>query len=98
MKIYWTKKSIPELSQLSSDERNRLWKICFKKAIHDWQSKIGIVIAGLFAGIGCMLFGPEGGGIGGGIGGLIFGQIISNRIRPYLIAEIENQQLKNHHD
>jgi hypothetical protein len=95
MKIYWTKNSIPELAGLSSEERNRLWKICFKKAMHEWQSKAGIVIAGLFAGIGCMLFGPEGGGIGGGIGGFIFSQIISNRMRPYLIAEIEGKMLKN---
>jgi hypothetical protein len=55
------------------------------------QSKIGLIIVGLLAGIGTMLLGPIGVGIGGGIGGFIFGQIITNKIRPYLRAALENR-------
>jgi hypothetical protein len=91
MQIYWTKKSIPELSQLPSGERSRLWRQCYKEAMHERQSKIGLIIVGLLAGIGAMLLGPIGAGIGGGIGGFIFGQIISNKNRPYLRAALENR-------
>lgn len=68
MKIYWTKKSIPELSQMSSSERNHLWRQCYKEAMHERQSKISLIIVGLLAGIGAMLLGPIGAGIGGGLG------------------------------
>jgi|SRR6185369_10031436 len=94
MKIYWTKKSIPELSQLSKNDATRLWKQCYKEAMHERLPKLAIIITGLLAGIGCMLWGPIGGGIGGGIGGFIYGQVITSKIRPYLIAAIEKEQLK----
>ena len=89
MQIYWTKKSIQELSQLPPGEQNRLWRQCYKEAMHERQSKIGLIVVGLLAGIGAMLFGPIGAGIGGGTGGFIFGQIISNKIRPYLKEAME---------
>jgi hypothetical protein len=57
MQIYWTMKSIPELSQLPSGERSRLWRQCYKEAMHERQSKIGLIIVGLLAGIGAMLWG-----------------------------------------
>ncbi len=95
MQIYWTKKSIPELSQLPASERKRLWRQSYKDALHERDSKIGIVVVALLSGIGSMLFGPVGAGIGGGIGGLIFGQIISIKIRPYLATAIEAEKLRS---
>lgn len=37
MKVYWSLKSIPELADLPSGERRRLWRACWGKVVWHWQ-------------------------------------------------------------
>lgn len=89
MRIYWTLRSIPELAALPPKDRKRLWRQCFKEAMHETPTKLALVAVGLCAGLGTMLFGPIGSGIGSGIRGFLFSQVVSAQARPYLRAAIE---------
>jgi hypothetical protein len=77
--IYWTLKSIPELSQLSSKERRLTWRQAYPRTYRHWQTWVGLAACGACAYFGCRLgfvFGHPvlGAAIGGGIGGFIFSQ------------------------
>ena len=79
MPIYWTLKSVPELSSLPRQERGRAWRRVGFKTLHHWQTWIGLIACGACAGIGSYIgasFGHPiaGAAVGGGIGGFIFSQ------------------------
>jgi hypothetical protein len=52
MPIYWTLKSIPELSQLPPKERGIVWRRVYKMTFRHWQTWIGL--------LGCVAFGYSG--------------------------------------
>ena len=89
MQFYWSLKSIPELSGLSSIERKRAWRAaCWRSHLH-WQTWASLVGIGLFMMIGShlgALIGEQfiGGLIGTGAGGFVFGQVSTEFARPYL--------------
>ncbi len=41
----------------------------------NWKSKYSLILVGLLAGIGALLFGAIGGGLGAGIGAIVYGTI-----------------------
>ncbi len=41
----------------------------------NWKSKFSLILVGLLAGIGAMLFGAIGGGLGAGLGAIVYGAI-----------------------
>ncbi|MEM9479136.1 MAG: hypothetical protein AAGA58_05665 [Verrucomicrobiota bacterium] len=75
MKIYWTQKSVPELSELTKLEKKKAWKYAYRKCFGHWETYAGIIICGGCAGLGSFLWDLPGAAIGGGIGGFIYGQI-----------------------
>jgi hypothetical protein len=77
--IYWILRSIPELSQLSSEERRLTWWQAYPRTYRHWEAWVGLAACGACTYIGFRLgfvFGhPRPGiAIGGGIGGLISSQ------------------------
>lgn len=91
MQIYWTLKSIPELSALPRGERGRAWRRVSIKTYRHWQTWVGLLACG-----GCAVFGAHfgaelgfrmiGGLVGVAIGGFIFGQLAVGVARRYLRA------------
>ena len=75
MQIYWTLKSIPELSGLPSEERMRVWRAAYWKTKRHWQFWAGLVGLGLCAGISTHIGGVIGAGVGGFVGAFIFSQV-----------------------
>src|SRR5215475_3779534 len=57
MRIYWSLKSVPELSDLPSEERRRVWRAAYWKTARHWQFWAGLVGIGLFTFIGNALIG-----------------------------------------
>jgi hypothetical protein len=77
--IYWTLKSIPELSQLSSTERGVTWRQAYPRTLRHWQTWIGLAACCACAYLGCRLgfilgHPVPGAAIGGAAGGFIFSQ------------------------
>ncbi|MBW4522930.1 MAG: hypothetical protein KME16_25100 [Scytolyngbya sp. HA4215-MV1] len=91
MKVYWSIKEIPELANLSPEQRKQAWGDCYKKyALKSWQSWVGIGVMAMLIIVGIKLFGPIlGGAIGGGLGGGIWSVILTNYLRPYLKNYVE---------
>jgi hypothetical protein len=74
MLMYWSLKSIPELSGLPSEERRRVWWAAYLKITRHWQfwaSLVGVFF--LCVQIGDMLIGHR---IGGPIGAVVSGFIL----------------------
>jgi len=94
MRIYWSLKSIPELSDLPSEERRRVWRAAYWKTARHWQFWAGLVGIGLFTLIGNALIGhpPIGGAIGAGVGGFIYGGLMSHLARPYIRAVLSEKE------
>jgi hypothetical protein len=92
MRFYWSLRSIPELAQLPANERGRAWREASREAMRTTSVKAALILVGVLAGLGTMLFGIVGAAIGGGIGGLIFGQLATDRARPHLKAFAERQR------
>ncbi len=91
MPIYWTLKSIPELSDLSLAERNRRFARIRRKAFRHWQTWLGLLGCSVLSGIGSVLGGNLGhpfigAAIGGGVGGLIYFQALIHLARIYYLA------------
>lgn len=94
MTIYWTSKSIPELSSLPKNERRARWQKVYAKCFRHWQTWLGVIACGLLA-AAASRFGDSfdigilgatlGGGIGGGIGGLIFSQVVIRVARKHYL-------------
>ena len=88
MPIYWSLKSIPELSNLPSNARVRVWQRVYRKTFLHWQTWLGLIACGICAGIGSYLGGIvgsslAGAAIGGGIGGFVFSQASIHVARRY---------------
>jgi hypothetical protein len=97
MQIYWSLKSIPELSELPLGERWRLWYTALWKTPRHWQVWVagfvilfitGIaqtILQKLLIGIMGYSFGQFiGHTIPAGVGGAIYWQVLSHFARPYL--------------
>jgi hypothetical protein len=103
MKIYWSYKSVPELAELDKKQVGHVWRQSLFKAMRHWQTWVGILLCGCFAGLGIWLgasitgndsdwFVYLGGGIGAGVGGFVANQIIIPYMRPYIRENIQNIQ------
>jgi hypothetical protein len=88
MKIYWTLKSIPELSGLPSGERGRVWRAAHWKMMRHghWQYWAGLVAFYLCLKIGEHIYDRIGGYIGVAVGSFIFSQVSIHLARPYIRA------------
>ena len=86
MNIYWTQKSVPELSDLTKPERKKAWRYAYGKCFRHWQTYAGLTICGGCGGLGSFLWDLPGAAIGGGIGGFIYGQIATAVGRAHLAA------------
>jgi hypothetical protein len=85
MNIYWTLKSVPELSGLPFRERGRVWRAVSLKTFRHWEVWVALVVPmglGLF--LGNILSQPLGGMIGAAMGGFVFSQVAVHFARPYL--------------
>src|SRR5687767_7461066 len=103
MPVYWSLRSVPELSDLPRAERRRLWRRCWpQSAFRHWQTWAALLACGLSPLLGGwvgawvgsqfgarFLGGLLGAGVGGGIGGFVVGQVGTAVLRPYLRAERE---------
>jgi hypothetical protein len=96
MQIYWTLKSIPELSALpSDDERRRVWWDARSKMLRSWRywvSFVGnIVVCGEIGGV---LIGYHSLGtlIGVIVGSLIHTHISLHLVRPYIRTLLSAEQ------
>lgn len=83
MRIYWTLKSIPELSKLSTDERVKRWRRTYKSTFRHWETWAGLVLMGLFSGMGSHFFGWVGTAVMCGLGGELYSQIVIYTARKY---------------
>ena len=102
MKIYFTLKSIPELSDLSRKERRRLWSRHAYKSFRHWQTWIGfftylvIIIIGFIISLQVQpwfFYGYAILGVAGGFGVLICMQFMIPTIRRYLAEERNKDQI-----
>jgi hypothetical protein len=96
MQIYWSLKSIPELSRLPSEERGRLWDAALWKTTRHWQVwATGFIILFITAiaqtmaqklliGTGYRFGQAIGYAIGWGVGWAVFWQVLIHFARPYL--------------
>lgn len=83
MKIYWTLKSIPEFSQLSSDERGRRWRSAYQSVFRHWETWAGLALIGFLGAAGSHFFGALGAIVLAGTGGFMYGQITIYVARKY---------------
>lgn len=98
LKIYWSLKSVPGLSQMSKKDRKVIWRRCYLKSFRNWQTWVAVGACIACAGIGNILgqiWGAEtistaiGAGIGGLILGLVTAEMESRNIREYLDSHPE---------
>ena len=92
MQIYWTLKSVPELSGLpTDDERRRVWRDAYREMTRrSWQFWVSVALFGGCPQIGEMLIGhrPLGNVVGIIVGGFIWAQILRHLARPYIRATL----------
>ena len=91
MQIYWTLKSIPELSGLPLGERMRVWRAASWKTTRHWQFWAGVVASYLCLKIGEHIYDHIGGFVGVAVGAFIIGQVQAHLARPYLRATLLHQ-------
>jgi hypothetical protein len=82
--VYWTLRSIPELSGLPRGEPGRAWRAVCWKAFRHWEVWVAFVFIGVGTFLGNSLSRPIGGVIGGAIGVFVFSQVAVHFARPYL--------------
>ncbi len=56
MRLYWFKKSIPELADLPDDERRHVWAATLWKPLKYWQTWVVAPILGLLIGLSFIEF------------------------------------------
>lgn len=83
MRIYWTLKSIPELSLLSSQERGRRWRSVYKSAFRHWETWVGLALLGLSGAVGAHFFNAAGAAVLAAAGGFVYSQIVIYVARRY---------------
>ena len=105
MPIYWTARSIPELSDLPKKERARVWQAARWKAMRHWQTWVStalfiaamlavVQVAKLIDGGGwsaVMRFAVVALGVGGAF--MIHFQVVSRLARPYA-AEMQSDRFE----
>ncbi len=52
MPIYWTLGTIPELANLSNDQRIAIWRACYGAAFRHWQTWVSMLVCALCIGTG----------------------------------------------
>jgi hypothetical protein len=97
MQLYWTLKSIPELSGLSLGEGGRVWRSAYWKTYRHWQAWLALAGFGLCVFVANILGGligypTLGGLLGVGVGGFVCGQVIVRLARPYLRDSLSQMQ------
>jgi len=86
MQIYWTLRSIPELSELPLGERMPVWRAAYRKTTRHWQFWASFLVLGLCVHIGQYFYAPIGGYIGVVVGSFIFSQVSIHVARPALLS------------
>jgi hypothetical protein len=96
MQIYWTTKSIPELTQLSKGERERLLAAVRWKHLRHWQWWVTvaalIVLLALLKQLHDPLVRVTTAAVGGALVGLRIGQVSVHVKRRYLRALLEDEE------
>jgi hypothetical protein len=93
--IYWTLKSIPELSGVPREERVRAWRAVSWKAFRRWEGWAALAAIGVGIILGNILSRPIGGAIGGAIGSFVFSQVWVHFTRPYLRDYLLSEEIDN---
>ena len=94
MQIYWTLKSIPELSGLPLGERMRVWRAAHWNIYRHWQFWASLVGMVLCMGIGRHIYDRIGGYIGVVVGSFIFSQVSAHLARPYIRAYLSDERVE----
>ncbi len=55
MKLFWTLKSIPELTCLSQLERRQAWQECYWKFLRHWPGSLTLLITPICVVVGCAI-------------------------------------------
>ncbi|MDX2220028.1 MAG: hypothetical protein SF172_13485 [Burkholderiales bacterium] len=88
MQIYWTLKGIPELAHLPARSRLLAWQQVSWNSFRHWQTWMGLLLAGVCAGIGSHFgtlceYPVSGAALGGALGGFVFAQISISIVRRH---------------
>lgn len=101
MKLYWSLRSIPELSDLPRAEQRRLWRECWWKVIRHWQVWLvflvgflgilggAVLVVALACDFGLPLALILVSGVGGSLFPFLLNQVSIPLARPYLRAARE---------
>ena len=103
MKIYWTIKSIPELSQLPDEERKAIWRRCCARATGNWKTWIEFLVlcttffycTGFFARTWGLWGAVSGSIIVGSVAGVIWVQVVIRKTIPHIRAEVNSDRQAN---
>ncbi len=81
MKIYWSIKSIPELSALPARERKTRWEAAFSRTRRNWKAWVALLACALIGGFGALAgreldMGVAGALLGGALGGFMLWQLL----------------------
>ena len=52
MSIYWTLRTVPELANLSNEQRRVIWRACYGSAFQHWQTWVSMLVCALCIGAG----------------------------------------------
>lgn len=98
MKIYWSSKSVPELTALPKSERLRLWRKYCWRSIRISDALVVLAIIVVVTAVIVLLLGISigtkpfrssiAGGLSGAIALFVFYQRVASRMRPSLRREI----------
>ncbi|WP_416414347.1 hypothetical protein [Pantoea sp. App145] len=83
MKIFWSLRSIPELSQLPSKECGKRWNEVYALTFRHWETWAGLALCALLCGMGVKFFGIPGVIIMGAIAGFLYSQVVIHVARKY---------------
>ena len=96
MKIYWSSASIPELANLPKDERRRLWRRCYWRALKgSWSPWAGLITIAAFSSWGSLLQESWGRIIGSALGIFIYFQVMMEAVRPYVREELQQSGMQS---
>ncbi|MBK0167488.1 hypothetical protein [Klebsiella sp. S69] len=95
MKIYWTLKSIPELSQLPLKERGKRWRCAYWRTFRHWETWGALVLMALFTGSGSYFFSGFGSAVMAGTGGFIYSQIVIYVARKYYLHYLKSEPYRS---
>jgi hypothetical protein len=89
MKVYWSLRSIPELSDLPHAERRRLWRECWWKVLDHWQVWVVYFVGclGIFGGMFVAAWLSLAVGLGWGVG-LLLVSLVWGSVFPFLLNQV----------